>query len=522
MISDVSASLPWIRGRILIDGEIISKGYAMREVYSQCSEDGQQVLIGETPNVDANTFMLAVDSASKAWNRGQGNWALARMEERLNALSVLRGKMCASREMVCRSLMWEIGKTWTDAQGEFDRTIQYIDDTVEEVKRLDRDSSRFQFVGGLMAQIRRAPLGVTLCMGPFNYPLNEVFTTLIPALVMGNTAVVKIPRYGQLLWDYLLEGFQDAFPPGVVNIINGAGRNTVGPAIRSGKIDVLAFIGSSSVANKIKSSHPNPHRLRSILGLDAKNPAILLPDANIDLAAAECVRGALSFNGQRCTALKMIFVHRSIAKTFNEALVRKVESLKCGMPWEPNVQLTPLPDTAKPAYLTDLIKDAISLGAVLANPEHGGKVEGTLFHPAVLTDVPLTAKIAIEEQFGPVIPVHTYDDLSEVEQYIVESQYGAQVSIFGHDPEVVGPLVDRLVNQVCRINLNTQCQRGPDVFPFTGRKSSAEGTLSVHDALRSFSIRSMVATKQDSVGKTVVRGILDKDSSRFLTTNFLL
>jgi glyceraldehyde-3-phosphate dehydrogenase (NADP+) len=218
----------------------------------------------------------------------------------------------------------------------------------------------------------------------------------------------------------------------------------------------------------------------------------------------------------------MIFVHRSIAKTFNEALVRKVESLKCGMPWEPNVQLTPLPDTAKPAYLTDLIKDAISLGAVLANPEHGGKVEGTLFHPAVLTDVPLTAKIAIEEQFGPVIPVHTYDDLSEVEQYIVESQYGAQVSIFGHDPEVVGPLVDRLVNQVCRINLNTQCQRGPDVFPFTGRKSSAEGTLSVHDALRSFSIRSMVATKQDSVGKTVVRGILDKDSSRFLTTNFLL
>ena len=245
MISDVSASLPWIRGRILIDGEIISKGYAMREVYSQCSEDGQQVLIGETPNVDANTFMLAVDSASKAWNRGQGNWALARMEERLNALSVLRGKMCAAREMVCRSLMWEIGKTWTDAQGEFDRTIQYIDDTVEEVKRLDRDSSRFQFVGGLMAQIRRAPLGVTLCMGPFNYPLNEVFTTLIPALVMGNTAVVKIPRYGQLLWDYLLEGFQDAFPPGVVNIINGAGRNTVGPAIRSGKIET--FVAKSVI-----------------------------------------------------------------------------------------------------------------------------------------------------------------------------------------------------------------------------------------------------------------------------------
>ncbi len=248
----------------------------------------------------------------------------------------------------------------------------------------------------------------------------------------------------------------------------------------------------------------------------------MLPDADIDLAASECVRGALSFNGQRCTALKMLFVHRSIAKPFHEALVRKVESLVRGMPWEPNVQLTPLPDAGKPAYLADLISDAVNLGAHLANPARGGKVEGTLFHPAVLTDVPLTAKIAQEEQFGPVIPVHTYDDLDDVEQYIVGSQYGAQVSIFGHDPDVVGPLVDRLVNQVCRINLNAQCQRGPDVFPFTGRKSSAEGTLSVHDALRSFSIRSMVATKQDSVGKAVVRGILDRDSSRFLTTNFLL
>src|SRR5437868_4535996 len=157
-----------------------------------------------------------------------------------------------------------------------------------------------------MAQIRRVPLGVTLCMGPFNYPLNETFTTLIPALIMGNTVVVKMSRYGELFWDYLLEGFRDCFPAGAVNIVNGLGRQIVSPAVRSVKIDVLAFIGSSPVANKIKLSHPQPHRFRSILGLDAKNPAVILKDADLDVTVAECVKGSLSFNGQRCTALKIL------------------------------------------------------------------------------------------------------------------------------------------------------------------------------------------------------------------------
>jgi glyceraldehyde-3-phosphate dehydrogenase (NADP+) len=96
-----------------------------------------------------------------------------------------------------------------------------------------------------------------------------------------------------------------------------------------------------------------------------------------------------------------------------------------------------------------------------------------------------------------------------------------QASIFGRDPRSVGPMIDQLANQVCRINLNAQCQRGPDVFPFTGRKSSAEGTLSVFDALRSFSIRSMVAAKQDEIGKAVFRDILEGDHSQFLSSKIL-
>lgn len=518
--------IPEIRGRILIDGKILDQGFARKPVHSPCSirqPDGslQNPVIGETPDCNAEQFMDAVDAAVKAWDKGRGEWPTARMEERIAAVARLRQLIAEKRDLLAKLLMWEIAKTKADAYAEVDRTLVYIDDTVEAVKQLDRDCSRIQFAGGIMAQIRRMPLGVTLCMGPFNYPFNETFTTLIPALILGNCIVVKVPRFGQLFWDVLLEPFQHATPAGVVNVVNGLGRQIIEPAIRTGKIDVLAFIGSSPVANQIKLSHPQPHRFRSILGLGAKNPAIILKDAKLDNAVEECVRGTLSFNGQRCTALKMIYVHRDVAQIFVEKITTKVDSLKCGLPWEAGTSITPLPDPQKPKQLTDYVSDAVTHGARLANPR-GGKIEGSLFAPAVLADVKMEAKIAQEEQFGPVVPILLYDRVQEIEELMVNSPYGMQASIFGEDPEIIGHLVDGLSNQVCRINLNTQCQRGPDVYPFTGRKGSAEGTLSVTDALRQFSIRAMVAAKQDADGKRVFKAILDQDHSHFLNTHIVL
>ncbi len=513
--------VPQVSARILVDGQIRTSGFDTRKVRSTFAIGDHATktgtILGETANVGPEIVLEAVDAAVKAWSKGLGAWPTARMGTRIDAVIQLRDRMLEHREMICRFLMWEIGKNWTDAQSEFDRTIIYIDSTLDEIKSLDRESSRFQSSGGIMAQIRRTPLGVTLCMGPFNYPLNETFTTLIPALLMGNTIVAKLPRYGDLLWDFLLEPFRDCFPAGVINIINGLGRKIIGPAIQSGKIDVLAFIGSSVVANTIKTSHPNPNRLRSILGLDAKNPAIVLSDANLDLAIAECLRGSLSFNGQRCTALKILFVHRSLATEFAQRFAQKVDALSCGLPWDANVQITPLPDDQRPQYLSELIQDAVAHGAKLCNPQRGGRIEGALFYPAVLSKVSLKSRVAREEQFGPVVPIVEFDTLEEVENYMMNSNFGSQVSIFGQDPQTIGRLIDRFANQVCRININAQCQRGPDNFPFTGRKDSAEGTLSVFDALRAFSIRSMVAAKEDDTSKDLIHQILDQDASHFLS-----
>ncbi|EKD27345.1 MAG: hypothetical protein ACD_79C00750G0001, partial [uncultured bacterium] len=292
------------------------------------------------------------------------------------------------------------------------------------------------------------------------------------------------------------------------------------PLMTSGKIDVLAFIGSSKVANILKKQVPKPNRLRSVLGLDAKNAGIVLPDADLDNTVKECLLATLSYNGQRCTALKMLFVHSKIIKQFLGKFSEAVSNLKLGMPWESGVKLTPLPEPDKTKWMNEYIDDACKLGANIINP-CGGKSIGTFFFPAILYPVNINSRIANEEQFGPVIPIASFDTIEEPLNFISESNFGQQVSIFGNDPDTIADLIDPLVNQVCRVNINSQCQRGPDAFPFVGRKDSAEGTLSVSDALRVFSIRTLVAAKMSEQNKKLVTSITRERKSNFLSTDFI-
>ncbi len=477
--------------------------------------------IGSYPLLTDEQALEALDAACRAYDHGRGAWPTMSVEQRIAHVETFTYRMQEQRDEVVRLLMWEIGKTLPDAEKEFDRTVDYIRDTIDALKDLDRLSSRFVIEQGVIAQIRRAPLGVVLCMGPFNYPLNETFTTLIPALIMGNTVILKPPKLGVLLYQPLLEAFRDSFPRGVINAVYGQGQKIIGPIMQSGRIDALAFIGSSRVADILKHQHPKPHRLRCILGLEAKNAAIVLKDADLDNAVKECVLGALSYNGQRCTALKMLFVHREIVDAFLSKFCDAVGKLKGGMPWDSGVQITPLPEPDKTDYLTELIEDARARGARVVNAK-GGSVAHTFMSPAVVYPVGPGMRLYTEEQFGPVVPIAAFTDLEEPMNYIVQSDYGQQVSLFGSNAGLIAELIDPLVNQVCRVNINSQCQRGPDVFPFTGRKDSAEGTLSVSDALRVFTIRTLVAAKGTELNRRLIKSILTERSSRFLSTDFIL
>lgn len=514
-----------IQNRYLVNGEIRKWQGKMLDVHSPvCILKDSKIepkLIGKYPLMTAKEATEVLDSAVNAYNRGAGEWPMMSVEQRINHMYSFISEMKKKRSEVVSLLMWEIGKSLKDSEKEFDRTVKYIIDTIDELKNLDRDSSKFKIEEGIIAQIRRSPLGVALCMGPYNYPLNETFATLIPALIMGNTIIFKPPRYGVLLHNPLMEAFQKCFPKGVVNTVYGSGKDVITPIMKSGKVDVFAFIGTSKAADAIKVLHPEPHKLRTVLGLEAKNPAIILPDADLDLTVNECVLGALSYNGQRCTALKMIFVHQNIAESFLKKFNEKVSDLTIGSPWAANVDVTPLPEKGKTDYLSDLVKDAEKNGAKVVN-EHGGQVNGTFFYPAVLYPVNEKMKVYHEEQFGPVIPVLSYKNIEEPLDYILKSKYGQQVSIFGTNTENIAKLIDPLINQLSRVNINSQCQRGPDTFPFNGRKDSAQGTLSVFDALRVFSIRTIVATKENDQNKEIVTEIVKERMSNFLSTDYIL
>jgi glyceraldehyde-3-phosphate dehydrogenase (NADP+) len=318
-----------------------------------------------------------------------------------------------------------------------------------------------------------------------------------------------------------MEAFQQSFPPGVVNILFGRGRKIAQPIMKSGYIDVLALIGHSSSAVALQDEHPNKNRLRLVLGLEAKNPGIILPDADLDHTIKECISGTLSYNGQRCTALKVLYVHESIIDEFNKKFSKAVDNLKYGMPWEEDVFLTPLPEPNKPKYIKDLIEDATSKGARVLNKK-GGEMTENYTYPAVIYPIDKSMNLYHGEQFGPVVPIISYKDINEPLDAMADSDYGQQVSLFGRDVRKIGPLIDILANLVCRVNLNSACQRGPDVYPFTGRKNSAVSTLSVFDALRSFSIRSFVASKDNAYNNEILETLLNSNESNFVSSDYIL
>ena len=507
----------------LINGRLEKWDGAFEEVYSPMGavrDDGtvEKVYLGRSPLLSADKGQAALDAARQAYAAGRGEWPTASAETRLEAMEKFLARFKELREEVSTMLMWEIAKNRQTAYKEFDRTAQYMEDTLTEYKRMHQEGSHVSAKDGIISQTRRGPLGVVLCLGPYNYPLNETFCLLVPALLMGNAVIFKPAKYGVLLLTPLVKAFQECFPPGVVNIIFGRGRTLASHIMTSVDVDVLALIGNSKSSNKLIEQHPKPNRLRQILSLEANNPAIVFEDADLDLSVKQCVNGALSYNGQRCTALKVIFVHRSVADAFLEKFTQAVDALELGHPMD-NTPLTPLPERGKVEAMQELVEDAEAQGARVMN-KRAGKLNDTCFFPAVLYPVHPDMRVYREEQFGPLIPVIAYDDLEEVMDSIAQSDYGQQASLFTTQAATVAYAVDNLVNQVCRVNINSPCQRGPDYLPFTGRKDSATGTLSVHDALRSFSIRTLVAAQEDE--KDLVRQVVSQGQSTFMTTDYIL
>jgi glyceraldehyde-3-phosphate dehydrogenase (NADP+) len=513
------ASKPFVDGEISFFGGVI-KAYTGRsqDVTSPIidSSTGKRTVIGRLAQMKPEDANDALQAAKKAWNHGRGVWPQMSARERIDRIQLVVESLKEKRSAIVNVLMWEICKSADDAAAEFDRTMKFIDSTIDALKTMDEATGAWKVISGILSRVRRTAIGIMMCLGPFNYPFNETYATLIPALLAGNIVLMKIPNVGGLAHILTIEAYAKHLPPGTINFFSGSGRETMGPIMATGLIDTLAFIGGSSAADLIIKAHPHPHRLKIFLQLEGKNLGIVLPDADIDVAVKEVTIGSTNYNGQRCTAIKLVMLHKSVVEQFLEKFKKSVAALGYGLPWQPSVVVTPLPEPNKIAYLNELIADAVSKGASVINREEGGgDVYGGLMRPAIVYPVTSDMRLWHEEQFGPVIPIAVYEDLEEVMQYIQETPFGQQAAVFTtHASQDAGDLLDVLSNAVGRVNFNAQCGRSPDSLPFSGRRSSALGTMSVTEALLAFSIETLVATKESPLNDELVRGL--EKVSKFL------
>ena len=248
----------------------------------------------------------------------------------------------------------------------------------------------------------------------------------------------------------------------------------------------------------------------------------------LETAINQAVQGAFSYNGQRCTALKLLFVPRKHAEDFTTRFTTAVEALNVGLPWQkfqsssgkqtPS-NITPLPNQKRVSYMKELIDDAVEKGATALNSNAGVLIGGensTLMVPTILYDVNERMKIFEEEQFGPISPIVLYDDIESIKSYARDGKYGQQAAIFTADgKDNATDILDSFSSIFGKININSQCGRSPDTLPFSGRRSSAMGVMSVTDALKEFSVPTVIAYKQKGDGDIthqVVQSIESKSS----------
>lgn len=383
-------------------------------------------------------------------------------------------------------LVMEISKDTASARSEIKRTADFLRFTADAGKNLEGAAVTGEnFPGGSrnkMSYVRRVPLGVVLAISPFNYPVNLSASKVAPALIAGNTVILKPPTQGAASALLLAKAFQDAgLPSGVLNTVTGRGSEIGDYIVTHSGIDFINFTGSTGVGKHISEiSSMTP----LMLELGGKDAALVLEDADMDFTAKNIVDGAFSYSGQRCTAVKRVLAIGNVADVLIPKLLDNIKKLTVGDPRQNNT-ITPLIDSKSADFAEALIKDAQDKGAKIL---FGGKREGNLIYPTLIDNVTEDMNVAWVEPFAPVLPVIRVSSVDQAIAIANKSEYGLQSSVFTNNINQAFYVAERL--EVGTVQINNKTERGPDHFPFLGVKASGLGTQGIR-----YSIEAMTRHK---------------------------
>ncbi|WP_099468156.1 NADP-dependent glyceraldehyde-3-phosphate dehydrogenase [Konateibacter massiliensis] len=461
----------------LVDGKWID-GNDNKTITIYSPIDGSE--LGSVPAMASEDVDLAIETAKQA----QRHWRNVTIDEKAEILYKTAKILLTQKEELTDLMMKEIAKDRKSCASEIERTADFIRFTADTAKNISGESIPGDSFPGVktnkISMVKREPLGVILAISPFNYPVNLAASKIAPGLMAGNSIVLKPASQGSLCGLYLARVFQEAgVPAGVLNTVTGRGSE-IGDYITTHRgINFINFTGSTEVGKHISEITSMVPLLMELGGKDA---AIILKDADLDLAATNIVAGGYSYSGQRCTAVKRILVIDEVADTLVEKIVSKMETLKVGNPLEQDVDIVPLISEKAADFVCELIDDAKEKGAKLLV---GGTREGNLIAPTLFDNVTTDMRIAWEEPFGPVLPIIRVKSKDEAIQIANDSEYGLQSAVFTSNINEAFYVANRL--EVGTVQVNNKTERGPDHFPFLGVKSSGIGTQGIRYSIESMS-----------------------------------
>lgn len=422
-----------------------------------------------------------IDQAIMRAKKAQKDWQDVPMVDRAKILHLAADWIREYKHPLTTLLVREIGKPVKAAQDEILRSSDMIDYFANDALNMrGEEISADRFPGEdktKMAIVERVPQGVILAIAPFNYPVNLSVSKIAPAIVTGNAVIFKPPTQGSISSLLLTEIFYKAgLPKGVLATVTGGGGE-IGDYLATHKgIDMVTFTGSSRVGRAIAQKSG---MIPLLFECGGNNPLIVLSDCDMEETAVQIVKGAFSYSGQRCTAVKYVLgLPPTIDKLLPKVVKKTKELIKMGDPRVEEYNLGPVISNQAAEEIETRILLAKADGARIVS---GGKRKERYIEPTILTNARPSMKIVNSETFGPVVSFIKVKSIDEAVKIVNDSEYGLQASIFTSD-EGAGIKLAQQIN-VGTVQINSNPQRGPDHFPFLGVKGSGIGVQGIRYSL---------------------------------------
>lgn len=443
--------------KMLIGGELVS-GSATFDVVNPATEQ----VIARAPDASKEDLDRAVAAARTAFP----GWAATPIEMRKAKLNELAGAVFAAAEPLKKLLTSEQGKPLGDAEFEIMGSAMWL----QGAAMLDLPVTVNEDTAERYSETRHVPVGVVGAIAPWNFPMVLAMFKLGPALLAGNTVVLKPSPFTPLTTLKFGEIAASILPPGVLNVVSGGDQ--LGPWMTSHPgFDKISFTGSTQTGRRVMASAAATLK-RVTLELGGNDPAIVMPDADVAKVAEKLFWAAFLNNGQICVATKRLYVHKDVYEPLKEALVAYAKTVKVGDGAEPGTQIGPINNRLQYQRVLGLIQDAKDKGYTFLIGGEKSDAPGYFVPITIIDNPPEDSRIVQEEQFGPVLPLIKFDDLDDVVARANGTEYGLGASVWGTDEDAAYALAGRIASGTVWVN---ETQHLSPLAAFGGMKQSGVG-----------------------------------------------